>query len=184
VKRLGAIPAAALAAVLAATPSAAQMPPFFFWLTPQANPPTPAPSAPPAARPAAPAQAAKPAPAAKPTSPVAAPASAETPAPVEAPPPYEPQLLRLAEVIGALSYLRDLCGANDGAAFRAKFAALLDVEATTPARKETLAGAFNRGFRGYEMTYRACTPAAREIVARFLDEAARIAKDVATRYAG
>ena len=55
---------------------------------------------------------------------------------------------------------------------------------TPPARKETLAGAFNRGFRDYELTYRACTPAAREIVARFLDEAARIAKDVANRYAG
>jgi predicted secreted protein len=38
--------------------------------------------------------------------------------------------------------------------------------------------------RDYELTYRACTPAAREIVARFLDEAARIAKDVAARWAG
>jgi uncharacterized protein (TIGR02301 family) len=104
--------------------------------------------------------------------------------PAEPPPPYEPQLLRLAEVIGALAYLRDLCGAGDGATFRAKFANLLEAEGSTPARKETLAGAFNRGFRDYELTYRACTPAAREIVARFLDEAARIAKDVASRYAG
>jgi uncharacterized protein (TIGR02301 family) len=111
-------------------------------------------------------------------------APAEQPAPAEAPPPYEPQLLRLAEVIGALSYLRDLCGAGDGATFRSEFASLLETEANTPARKETLAGAFNRGFRDYEMTYRACTPSAREIVARFLDEAARIAKDVANRYAG
>ena len=44
--------------------------------------------------------------------------------------------------------------------------------------------AFNRGFRDYELTYRACTPTAREIVGRFLDEAGRIAKDVANRYAG
>ena len=28
------------------------------------------------------------------------------------PPPYEPQLLRLSEILGALSYLRDLCGAG------------------------------------------------------------------------
>jgi uncharacterized protein (TIGR02301 family) len=118
------------------------------------------------------------------TPPAKPPAPAEQPAPAESPPPYEPQLLRLAEVIGALSYLRDLCGAGDGATFRTEFANLLETEANTPARKETLAGAFNRGFRDYEMTYRACTPAAREIVARFLDEAARIAKDVANRYAG
>ncbi len=104
--------------------------------------------------------------------------------PAEPPPPYEAQLLRMAEVVGALSYLRDLCGAGDGATFRAKFATLLETEGNTPARKETLAGAFNRGFRDYEMTYRACTPAAQEIVARFLEEAGRIARDVANRYGG
>jgi uncharacterized protein (TIGR02301 family) len=119
-------------------------------------------------------------PPAKPAAPVEQPA----PSPSESPPPYEPQLLRLAEVVGALAYLRDLCGAGDGATFRGKFADLLEAEGNTEARKEALAGAFNRGFRDYELTYRACTPAAREIVARFLDEAARIAKDVANRYAG
>jgi uncharacterized protein (TIGR02301 family) len=116
------------------------------------------------------------------TPPVKPAAPAEQPA--EPPPPYEPQLLRMAEVIGALSYLRDLCGAGDGATFRAKFASLLETEGNTPARKETLAGAFNRGFRDYEMTYRACTPAAQEIVARFLEEVGRIARDVANRYGG
>jgi uncharacterized protein (TIGR02301 family) len=120
------------------------------------------------------------APAAKPAAPVEPPA----PPPGDAPPPYEPQLLRMAEVIGALSYLRDLCGDGDGAAFRAKFASLLETEANTEARKEALAGAFNRGLRDYELTYRACTPAAREIVARYLEEAARIARDVAIRYGG
>ena len=120
------------------------------------------------------------------TPPAAPAAPVEQPAPpaAEPPPPYEPQLLRLAEIIGALSYLRDLCGAGDGATFRAEFASLMETEGTTTARKETLAGAFNRGLRDYELTYRACTPAAREIVARFLDEAGRIAKDVATRWAG
>ncbi len=121
------------------------------------------------------AQPAKPSPAATPT---------PTPAQTDAPPPYEAQLLRLAELIGALTYLRDLCGDGDGAAFRAKFADLVGAEGTTDARKESLAGAFNRGFRDYELTYRACTPTAREIVARFLDEASRIAKDVANRYSG
>jgi len=118
--------------------------------------------------------------AAKPATPAAPP----TPAQPDVPPPYEAQLLRLAELIGALAYLRDLCGDADGASFRAKFASLVDTEGVTDARKESLAGAFNRGFRDYELTYRACTPTAREIVARFLDEASRIAKDVANRYSG
>jgi uncharacterized protein (TIGR02301 family) len=114
----------------------------------------------------------------------AAPAASPTPAPIDTPPPYEPQLLRLSELIGALAYLRDLCGEGDGDAFRAKFATLLETEGDTEARKDALAGAFNRGFRDYELTYRACTPTARDIVTRFLDEAGHIAKDVANRYAG
>ena len=124
---------------------------------------------------------------AKPAAPAAAapaPSPAQTPAPIDTPPPYEPQLLRLSEIIGALSYLRDLCGDGDGDAFRAKFASLVESEGNTEARKDALAGAFNRGFRDYELTYRACTPTAREIVARFLDEASHIARDVANRYAG
>jgi uncharacterized protein (TIGR02301 family) len=123
-------------------------------------------------------------PAAAAAKPVAPAAPAAPPAQPEAPPPYEAQLLRLAELIGALAYLRDLCGDNDGASFRGKFADLVGAEGTTDARKESLAGAFNRGFRDYELTYRACTPTARAIVARFLDEAGRIAKDVANRYSG
>jgi uncharacterized protein (TIGR02301 family) len=93
-------------------------------------------------------------------------------------------LLRLAELMGALSYLRDLCGAHDADAFHAKMANLLEAEAKSETRKESLAGAYNNGFRGYELSYRVCTPAAREIIARFLDEAAKISTDVANRYGG
>jgi uncharacterized protein (TIGR02301 family) len=108
---------------------------------------------------------------------------APAPAP-EPPPPYEPQLLRLSEIMGALTYLRDLCGERDAEAYRAKMSALLSVEGTTDARKERLAGAYNHGFQGYALTYRACTPAARVVIARFLDEAARVSKDLANRYGG
>jgi uncharacterized protein (TIGR02301 family) len=118
--------------------------------------------------------------------PVAKPAAAaEQPAPApEPPPPYEPQLLRLAELMGALAYLRDLCGAHDADAFHAKMASLLEAEAKSESRKASLAGAYNSGFRGYELSYRVCTPAAHEIIVRFLDEAAKISTDVANRYGG
>jgi uncharacterized protein (TIGR02301 family) len=107
------------------------------------------------------------------------------PAPAaEPPPPYEPQLLRLAELMGALAYLRDLCGAHDADAYRAKMANLLEAEAKSEQRKEGLAGAYNRGFGEYGLFYRSCTPAAREIIGRYLDEAAKISADVANRYGG
>lgn len=109
---------------------------------------------------------------------------APAPAPEPPPPPYEPQLLRLSEIMGALTYLRDLCGDRDADSYRAKMTALLAVEATSDARKERLAGAFNHGFQGYALTYRTCTPAARVVIARFLDEASRVSKDLANRYGG
>jgi uncharacterized protein (TIGR02301 family) len=126
---------------------------------------------------------AKPAPHATPA-PTPSPTPSPSPTPTEPPPPYDAQLLRLAELMGALSYLRDLCAAGDGPAFRDKMALLLEAEARTTERKEILAGAFNRGFGDYQLTYRVCTPAAEDIVARFLDESARIARDVANRYGG
>ncbi len=106
------------------------------------------------------------------------------PAPVEAPAPYEPQLLRLAEIMGSLAYLRDLCGPNDGATWRTRMATLLDAESASEARKERLAGAFNKGFRSFEATYRTCTPNANILIQRYLDEGGQIARDVGNRFGG
>jgi uncharacterized protein (TIGR02301 family) len=100
------------------------------------------------------------------------------------PPPYEPQLLRLSEILGALSYLRDICGDRDGDAWRSKMSGLLEAEAKTQSRRERLAGAFNRGFRGYEVIYRTCTPNAETVIGRYLAEGGRIARDINYRYGG
>jgi uncharacterized protein (TIGR02301 family) len=105
-----------------------------------------------------------------------------TPAANEPPPPYEPELLRLSEILGALTYLRDICGAQDAESWRARMQALLDSEAKTATRKEHLAGAYNRGFHGYEISYRSCTPNAEVIIKRFSAEGEKIAHDVANRY--
>jgi len=111
-------------------------------------------------------------------------APVEASPPVDAPPPYEPQLLRLAEMMGSLAYLKELCGDGDARAFHDKMTSLLDAEAGSQARKDSLAGAYNRGFRDYEINYRVCTPAAREIIARFLVEMARLTADITSRYGG
>jgi uncharacterized protein (TIGR02301 family) len=121
---------------------------------------------------------AKPAPAAgaqAPTPPTAAP---------ERLPPYEPQLLRLAEIVGALAYLRDLCGAGDGAKFRSAMKALQEAEGADESQRDLLAGAYNRGFEGYRLSYRTCNAAAGEVIARFLTETARLSAELAGRYGG
>ena len=115
-----------------------------------------------------------------------APEKKPEPAPEPAPgvPLYEGQIMRLAEIMGALAYLRDLCGDGDGAEYRARMASLLDAEGTTPERREKLAGAYNRGYRGYETTYGQCTPNARTLIARFVAEGGRLARDISDRYGG
>lgn len=111
----------------------------------------------------------------------------ETPEPAQpsdGSPPYEAQLARLSELMGALTWMRTLCGYPDGADYRARMAALLDAEATAQDRREKLAGAFNRGYAGYRTTYRTCTPNAQLVIVRFVDEGARIAREISYRFGG
>ena len=121
------------------------------------------------------------APAAKPASPVKpAPAAPAKPAP----PPYEADLLRLSELMGALAYLRDVCHDGDGASFRQQIAGLIAADPRSQEEKDQLAGAFNRGFDGYRLTYRVCTSNARAAIAAYLAESERLAREVAARYSG
>jgi len=57
-------------------------------------------------------------------------------------------------------------------------------EGITPARRDRLAGAYNRGYRSYALTYRVCTPAAHEAAARFLAEGERLSHALAGRFGG
>lgn len=112
-------------------------------------------------------------------------APAEPPPPPEAPaPPYEKELLRLAEILGALTFLRGLCSERDAAEWRKRMEAILEAEGTSPGRKERLAGAYNRGYRGFALTYRACTPNAHAAVARYVREGETLSRTLAGRYGG
>lgn len=99
-------------------------------------------------------------------------------------PPDQVKLERLAEVMGVLTFLRDLCEPGDGAVWRGKMEDLLASEGTTPTRRDRLAGAFNRGFSGYRASYRQCTPAAELAIGRALGEGAALARDLSTRFGG
>jgi uncharacterized protein (TIGR02301 family) len=99
------------------------------------------------------------------------------------PPPYQNDLQRLAEILGALHYLRGICGANEGQTWRNEMQALVEAEAPPGERRDRLVASFNRGFRGFQQTYRSCTPAADLAIRRYLDEGARISRDITARYA-
>jgi len=100
-----------------------------------------------------------------------------------APAPYEGELDRLAEILGSLQYLRSICGANEGQTWRNEMQALVEAEAPPGDRRDRLVSSFNRGYRGFQQSYRTCTPGADLVIRRYLDEGARIARDITARYA-
>ncbi|MGE0849339.1 MAG: TIGR02301 family protein [Hyphomicrobiaceae bacterium] len=89
--------------------------------------------------------------------------------------PYDDRLLRLSELLGAVHYLRELCGATDGQMWRDRMKELMDAEASTALRRAKLTRSFNNGYRSYSRTYNNCTPSAQTAIARFLAEGAEIA---------
>jgi uncharacterized protein (TIGR02301 family) len=108
---------------------------------------------------------------------------AVSPARAQSAAPFDGDLQRLAEILGALHYLRALCGSNEGQKWREQMEALVDAEAPSGERRQRMVASFNRGYRGFQQTYRSCTPAADIAIRRYLDEGARIARDITARYA-
>jgi uncharacterized protein (TIGR02301 family) len=101
----------------------------------------------------------------------------------QTPAPFDANLQRLAEIMGALQYLRGICGANDGQKWRTEVQALIDAETPSGERKARMVAAFNRGYRGFQQSYRTCTPAADLVIRRYLEEGSKIAREVTARYA-
>ena len=97
--------------------------------------------------------------------------------------PYESDMQRLSEILGALHYLRGICGANEGQKWRNEMQSLIDAEAPQGDRRARMIASFNRGYRGYQQTYRTCTPAADLVIRRYLEEGSKIARDMTARYA-
>jgi uncharacterized protein (TIGR02301 family) len=107
-------------------------------------------------------------------------ASAAAPAlAVEA--PYESRLMRLAEILGSLHYLRNLCG-DKGSQWRDEMGALIASENPTAERRARLVASFNRGYRSYSDIYKTCTASAAEAIARYMKEGEDLSRDTANRF--
>lgn len=96
--------------------------------------------------------------------------------------PYDERLARLAEVLGSIHYLRNLCGdvSNE---WREEMEALLTVERPDPNRRAQLISSFNRGYRGFDSVYTSCTPQALEAVDAYMNEGIALAIETNSRYA-
>jgi len=97
--------------------------------------------------------------------------------------PYDRDLQRLSEILGALHFLRSICGANEGQKWRSEAQALIEAEAPSGERRDQMIASFNRGYRSFQQSYRTCTPAADFAIRRYLEEGAKIAREITARYA-
>lgn len=88
--------------------------------------------------------------------------------------PYDDRLLRLSEILGAIHYLRELCGANEGQYWRDRMHDLMVAEGSTALRRAKLTRAFNQGYRSYSRTYNTCSPSAQTAITRFLSEGSEL----------
>jgi uncharacterized protein (TIGR02301 family) len=88
--------------------------------------------------------------------------------------PYDEKLFQLAEILGAMHYLRELCGQNDGQLWRDRMRDLLEGEASSAQRRANLARRFNNGYRSFGRTYQTCTPNAQAAIAKFLNDGIQI----------
>lgn len=89
--------------------------------------------------------------------------------------PYDDRLLRLSEILGAVHYLRELCGNSDGQIWRDRMRELIEGEGGSAQRRARFAESFNSGYRSYSRTYQSCTPTAQVAIGRFLTEGAQLA---------
>src|SRR5690242_3397671 len=101
----------------------------------------------------------------------------------DAPAPFDNDLQRLAEILGTLHYLRGICGSNEGGKWRNEMQALVDAETPSGERRARMIAAFNRGYNGFQQTYRSCTPAAAVAIRRYIEEGSKISRDLTARYA-
>ncbi|MFB2551094.1 TIGR02301 family protein [Ensifer soli] len=97
--------------------------------------------------------------------------------------PYDGKLLRLAEILGSVDYLRHLCGATDAAEWRTAMQDLIEREtAGEEKRRERLTAAFNRGYRSFASVYTRCTPAAVSAEQNYRAEGATLVAEIVARY--
>ncbi|MBB4076069.1 uncharacterized protein (TIGR02301 family) [Bartonella fuyuanensis] len=96
-------------------------------------------------------------------------------------PPYEKKLLRLAEILGSLHSLQNLCKPPTNQWYD-YMNALIEAEHPIPQRRAYFYEAFNEAYRAFSENYPYCTQAAIEANQRYIDEGRNLSENLLMRY--
>jgi uncharacterized protein (TIGR02301 family) len=108
-------------------------------------------------------------------------ASAPRPA-LAQPAPYDVDLMRLSEILGALSWLDGLCGAEDPGAWRASMERIIAAQRMGPDERRRYVDVFNRGHRTFAAVHRSCGEQARFVIDRYMREGVQLVDKLETRF--
>lgn len=96
-------------------------------------------------------------------------------------PPYEIKLLRLAEILGALHSLQNLCATPTNQWYD-YMNALIEAEQPTPQRRAYFYAAFNEAYRAFSENYHHCTQSAIEANQRYMKEGRSLSENLLMHY--
>ncbi|PIT70908.1 TIGR02301 family protein [Bartonella tribocorum] len=96
-------------------------------------------------------------------------------------PPYEKKLLRLAEILGSLHSLQNLCEPQTSQWYD-YMNALIEAEHPIPQRRAYFYEAFNEAYRAFSENYHHCTQAAIEANQRYIEEGRTLSENLLMHY--
>ena len=94
---------------------------------------------------------------------------------------YDRQLIRLAEVLGSLHFLRTLCGERSSL-WRERMETLLEAEQPDEERRLRIIASFNHGYSSFATVYTTCTKSAIKAIDRYMQEGEKISLEIVQRY--
>ncbi len=96
-------------------------------------------------------------------------------------PPYESKMIRLAETLGSLHYLSNLCG-DKTELWRDQMDMLLTAEKADANRRKNLISGFNNSYRAYADNYSQCTSQALKAIERFKIQGEKLTDELIAHY--
>jgi uncharacterized protein (TIGR02301 family) len=94
---------------------------------------------------------------------------------------YDPELARLATILGSLHYLRNLCG-EISTQWRDEMETIILSDKMESLRKKKAIAAFNDGYQTFSASYTRCNQRAIDAITQFQSEGAALAAAILTRY--
>lgn len=95
---------------------------------------------------------------------------------------YDQRMLRLAEILGSLHYLRNLCG-EPGSRWRDEMEQILAAENPEPERRARLVASFNHGYSAYARNHAVCTDSAVAAIGLYMKEGEALSREIVARFA-